>query len=64
MTRREQKEAIDVIERMNDLKFIAEFRSARLVELERKRLNLSFGGPRWQQIAVARAIQSRVVRAA
>lgn len=39
-----------------DLAFLAELREADLAGLHRIRLNLNFGGPQWQRIAVDRAI--------
>jgi len=46
-------------ERRRDLEFLRELREASTHRLHQIRLNLSFGGPAWQIVAVQRAIEKR-----
>lgn len=54
MPKNDDNEALD-----QDLAFILELKEASLDRLLQLRLNLSFGGPEWQRVAVARAIAAR-----
>ncbi len=49
-------------ERNADLEFLREMRESDLARLHQIRTNLSFGGPRWQVVAVERAICAREAR--
>ncbi len=46
--------------RADDLAFIREVREASDKDLERLRLNLSYGAPEWQQVAVRREMVRRM----